>query len=105
MKGLFGLVALCVGVALAADMTVLRYVDQDPGGPPYASRILVTPDFMRMDSGEDEGDFTLLDRRQRRVINVSRDSGLAMVFAPGSLPPKPAGWKPRLETGKAERGG
>src|SRR5512139_2042956 len=105
MKGLFGLVALCVGVAHAADMTVLRFVDQDPGGPPYATRILVTPDFMRMDSGEDEGDFTLLDRRQRLVINVSRDSRLAMVFAPGTLPPKPAGWKARLDAREPARGG
>jgi len=105
MKALFGLIALCMGVAHAADMTVLRYVDQDPGGPPYATRILVTPDFMRMDSGEDAGDFTLLDRRRRVVINVMHESRLAMVFAPGTLPPKPAGWNPRLETGKAERGG
>lgn len=86
-------------------MTVLRYVDQDPGDPPYPTRILVTPDFMRMDSGEDAGDFTLLDRRRRVVVNVMLDSKLAMVFAPGVLPPKPADWAPRLEAGKAERGG
>ena len=106
MKALFGLLlALCVGMAHAADMTVLRYVDQDPGGPPYATRILVTPDFMRMDSGEGAGDFSLLDRRKRVVINVMHDSRLAMVFAPGTLPPKPAGWNARLAEGKAERGG
>lgn len=105
MKALFGLLALCGGMAHAADMTVLRYVDQDPGGPPYATRILVTPDFMRMDSGEDAGDFTLLDRHRRVVINVMHESGLAMVFAPGTLPPKPAGWNARLAEGKAERGG
>jgi hypothetical protein len=86
-------------------MTVLRYVDQDPGAPPYATRILVTPDFMRMDSGEDAGDFTLLDRRKRVVINVMHESGLAMVFAPGTLPPKPVGWNARLAEGRAERGG
>ena len=105
MKALFGLLALCGGMAHAADMTVLRYVDQDPGGPPYATRILVTPDFMRMDSGEGAGDFTLLDRRKRVVINVMHESGLAMVFAPGTLPPKPAGWNARLAEGKTERGG
>lgn len=102
---LFGLLALCAGMAHAADMTVLRYIDQDPGGPPYATRILVTPDFLRMDSGEDEGDFTLLDRRRRLVINVSRDSRVAMVFGPGALPPRPAGWNARLAEGKTERGG
>lgn len=105
MKALLGLLALCMGMAHAADMTVLRYVDQDPGGPPYATRILVTPDFMRMDSGEDAGDFTLLDRQKRVVINVMHDSRLAMVFAPGTLPPKPASWNARLVAGKAERGG
>jgi len=104
-KALIGLLVLCAGTARAADMTVLRYVDQDPGGPPYVTRILVTPDFMRMDSGEDTGDFTLLDRKKRVVINVMRDSRLAMVFAPGALPPKPAGWKPGLVADRVERGG
>jgi len=100
-----------MGAAHAADMSAppqtmiaLRYVDQDPGDPPYPTRILVTRDFMRMDSGEDNDDFVLLDRRQRLVINVMRESRLAMVFAPGTLPPKPAGWKPRLDTRKAARG-
>lgn len=100
-----------MGAAHAADadglrqtMIALRYVDQDPGEPPYPTRILVTRDFMRMDSGEDEGDFVLLDRRQRLVINVMRESRLAMVFTSGMLPPKPAGWKPRLDVHKAARG-
>ena len=88
---------LGAGTLHAADMIVVRYVDQDPGDPPYLTRILVTPDFLRMDGGEDDGDFVLLDRRQRQVINVMRDSRLAMVFRPGVLPPKPAGWKPRLD--------
>jgi hypothetical protein len=101
MKWLFGWmlgIGLGVGAAHAADMTVLRYIDQDPGDPPYLTRILVTPDFMRMDSGEDEDDFILLDRRQRQVINVMRGSQLAMVFTPGAMPPKPANWNARLTT-------
>ena len=101
MKALLGLLLLGAGAAHAADMTVVRYVDQDPGDPPYLTRILVTPDFMRMDSGEDDGDFVLLDRRQRKVINVMRDNQLAMVFTSGTVPPKPASWKPRLDTQKA----
>lgn len=95
---------LGVGTTQAADMIALRYIDQDPGDAPYLTRILVTPDFMRMDSGEDGGDFVLLDRRQRKVINVMRDNKLAMVFTPGAVPPKPTGWKPRLDTHKVTRG-
>jgi hypothetical protein len=103
-EGLLGLVLSILGVAHAADMTVLRYVDQDPGDPPYLTRILVTADYMRMDSGEDTGDFVLLDRRQRQVINVMHGNNMAMVFTPGTLPPRPAGWKPRLDTHKAAQG-
>lgn len=90
--------ALWAGAAQAADMTVLRYVEQDPGDPPYVTRLLVTPDFMRMDSGENEGDFVLLDRRKKKVYNVMLGSGMAMAFAPGRLPAKPASWHARLET-------
>jgi hypothetical protein len=58
---------------------------------------------MRMDSGEDDGDFVLLDRRQRKVINIMRDNRLAMVFTAGTVPPKPPGWNPRLDTRTAAR--
>jgi hypothetical protein len=95
---------LGVSAAHAADMIVLRYVDQDPGGPPYPTRILVTPDFLRMDSGEDAGDFLLLDRRQHKVINIMRERQLAMVFMPGVLPDRPADWKPKLDTRAAAPG-
>ena len=95
---------LGLSTAQAAEMIALRYVDQDPGAPPYLTRILVTPDFMRMDGGEDGGDFVLLDRRQQKVINVMRDNKLAMVFTSGTLPPRPAGWKPRLDSHRAAAG-
>ncbi|MBW8371536.1 MAG: hypothetical protein K0M66_11295 [Thiobacillus sp.] len=101
---LLGMVFFGAGAAAAADMTVLRYLDQDPGDPPYLTRILVTPDFMRMDSGGDDGDFVLLDRRQRQVTNVMRGNKLAMVFSPGPLPPKPAKWKATLTTRQAAAG-
>ena len=97
--GLLGL-----GTAHAADMISLRYMDQDPGTPAYLTRILVTPNFMRMDGGEDEGDFILLDRRQRKVINVMHGNKMAMVFKRGELPAKPANWKPQLDTQKTGRG-
>lgn len=99
-----------MGAAQAADlagqrhMIELRYVEQDAGDPPYPTRILVTPDFMRMDGGEDGGDFILLDRRQHTLFNVMRDNKLAMVFKHGMLPTKPAGWNPKLVTQQAVRG-
>ncbi len=99
--------ALCLaaaGAAHAADMLALHYVDQDAGEPPYATRILVTPAFLRMDGGTDDGDFVLLDRRKREVINVMRGARAAMVFRAATLPPRPANWKARLVTEPAATG-
>jgi hypothetical protein len=87
---------LVAGTAQAADMTVLRYLDQDAGDPSYVTRILVTADFLRMDGGEDGGDFILLDRRTRRVFNVLHDARMTMQFVPGKLPDRPQPWKARL---------
>jgi hypothetical protein len=91
-------------IAPRQEMIALRYVDQDPGDPPYLTRILVTPDFMRMDEGDDDGDFVLLDRRQQKVINVLHGNQLAIVFSPGRVPEKPAGWKPVLDVQAAATG-
>ena len=100
MLGFLGMSSAC-----AADMIEVRYVDQYPGSPAALTRILVTPDFMRMDGGVDEDDFVLVDRRQRKVINIMHEHKMAMVFKPGKLPPKPAHWKSRLDTQNTERSG
>lgn len=89
-------IALLAGLVHAGGMTVLHYQDQDPGDPPTQTRILVTADFLRMDAGEDVGDFVLLDRRARTVFNVMRDNQLAMTFVPGTLPLRPATYASRL---------
>lgn len=98
MRSVLVALLLAAGAAQAADMTVLRYVEQDPGDPPYTTRVLVTPHYLRMDSGDDDGDFVLLDRRQKKVFNVMRGSGMVMAFVPGKLPKPPAAWRARLDT-------
>lgn len=104
MRALLGGLLLLSAAVQAADMTELRYVEQDPGDPPYVTRLLVTPAFMRMDSGEAGGDFVLLDRRKKKVYNVMSGSGMVMAFSPGTLPAPPVGWQVRLETRPAAAG-
>lgn len=65
---------LACGAAQAADMIRLVYQDSDPGTAPYVTRMLITPQFMRIDHGRDGEDFILLDRAARRVYSVSRDT-------------------------------
>ncbi len=90
--------------AQAAGMIELSYVDQDRGDAPYPTRILITPDFLRMDGGESGGDFVLLDRKRQQVVNVMRASGTALVFRRAELPSRPLGWKASQRVTRATEG-
>lgn len=79
------LVLMCVK-AQAAGMLELRYLDQDPGSEPYLTRILVSERFMRLDGGEDSGDFVLFDRKSRQVVNVLHDRKILMRMHNRPLP-------------------
>lgn len=63
---------------------MLLYQRQEAGQEPYPTRLLITPAFMRMDDGEDEGDFVLFDRQRRTLYSVTH--GERTVF---EIPPRP----------------
>ncbi|MDP2833035.1 MAG: NAD(P)-binding domain-containing protein [Pseudomonadota bacterium] len=73
MKFLLTMLGLCaLGLsAVAADMTDIRFQDQEPEQPAYGSRILILGERMRMDYGHDEEDFILFDRSTRMVWLVA----------------------------------
>ena len=77
----FLLALLVPAWANAADMIRLVYQDRDPGGPPYVTRMLITPEFMRIDSGHDRGDFILLDRAAHKVYSVDHSARQILVIA------------------------
>lgn len=85
---------ICLLVYLAAAEAwagnpagLLVYKVWEPGLEPYIGRILVTPAHVRMDEGMDHGDFTLFDRRQGVIRNVSvEDQSVLVMRAAGGLP-------------------
>ena len=80
--------------AQAADMIRLVYQDQDPGAPPYVTRMLVTPQYLRIDSGQGGGDFILLDRTAHKIYSVSHATRQILLLAQSPVSaqaPKP--WK------------
>lgn len=79
------LLLMCVK-AYAVGMLELRYQDQDPGSEPYLTRILISDRYMRLDGGEDNGDFVLFDRKSRQVVNVLRDQKILMRMHNRPLP-------------------
>ena len=78
---LFLLALLVPAWANAADMIRLVYQDRDPGGTPYVTRMLITPQFVRIDGGHDQGDFILLDRAAHKVYSVDHSARQILVIA------------------------
>jgi len=67
-------------------VTEVIYHDQDPGSEPYVTRILVNERFMRLDDGQDGGDFVLFDRKKGEVVNVLHEMKVLMRVTGKPLP-------------------
>jgi hypothetical protein len=87
----------CATLTPPAD-TLLHFSEQDRGGTPYATRMLVSQDYLRIDDARPEeggGDgFILLDRKARTVYSVSPGDKTILVIEP--LPinlPRPDGFQ------------
>ncbi|MGD2074073.1 MAG: hypothetical protein PVI91_04480 [Gammaproteobacteria bacterium] len=76
--GLVGVLVWPAGPAALAgetSATVVWYAEQEAGREPSRARYIVTDAFLRLDEGNDEGGFVLLDRRRRQIYNVVPETG------------------------------
>ncbi len=60
--------------------TVLLYQEQEAGTDSYPVRVLVSPEYLRIDDGYAESDFVLLDRAARIVFSVSHEDRSILVI-------------------------
>jgi hypothetical protein len=73
----FFLIVCCLLTALlscsdpSTPAAVLYFVEHEPGGEPYRTRMIVTAGFLRMDDGQDSQDFLLFDRADGSIYSVS----------------------------------
>lgn len=51
--------------------TVLHYAEQEPGGEPFRTRMIVTARYLRIDEGVESKDFLLFDRREKMLYSVN----------------------------------
>ncbi|MEN8178576.1 MAG: UDP-2,3-diacylglucosamine hydrolase [Pseudomonadota bacterium] len=65
---------------LAAQLLVYRVAE--PGVEPYISRILVTREYLRMDQGQGDDGFILLDRLQKVIYSVSSADKMILQINP-----------------------
>ena len=61
------------GSAKEGKATVLLFQEREMGVPPYGSRVIVNREYLRMDDGNDQGDFLLYDRKTRNVFSVAHE--------------------------------
>lgn len=80
---------LAVDVWAGVQAGLLVYKVWETGLEPYISRILVTPRYVRLDEGEDQGGFTLYDREQRIIKNVSVEDESVLVLRATDKSPEP----------------
>jgi len=59
--------------AVDVSSTMLLYQAREPGVGSYPSRILITDRYVRMDDGQDEGDYLVFDRKSRLISSVTQD--------------------------------
>lgn len=99
MKTLLLLLSALALNATAAEMTEIRYRDQEPDQTAYTSRILFLGEKMRMDYGQDDEDFILYDRSAGMVWLVAhgerRMTGIPArpMSRVAQLAAWPLGWK------------
>lgn len=69
-------VVVLVAVLTAActpggNATIIHFEEQESGSDKYRSRVIITPDYMRLDDGEAAVDFVLYDRKKRVIYSTN----------------------------------
>lgn len=76
------LITACAGAPRA---TLLEFSEQEGGGEPYGTRMLVTDNHLRIDDGQGGDGFILLDRPARTIFSVSHADKTVLVIAPRKI--------------------
>lgn len=72
-------------MAATVDGVMLKYMVSESGVEPQLSRILVTPEWVRMDDGEDDGDYLLFNRQQKLISSVTHEDGTVFGIPPRTM--------------------
>lgn len=87
------------GCSLGGNATVIHFEEQEASSEKYRTRIIITPEYMRFDDGEDSADFILFDRKQRVIYSTSSTDKRTLVIKWRALNnAEPKDIKNRVET-------
>jgi len=88
----------CARPPAAPGATAVYMVEHEADFEPMRTRMIVTPEFLRIDDGRDGGDFLLYHRGERTIYNVSVADALILVIAPQSVGAAPMALEHRVES-------
>ena len=96
------LVLLALSACSEPKGTIAYFDETESGAAPFKTRMLVTPDFLRIDYGVDGDDFILFDRKQPTIYSVNNADKTVVVIErqPVSLP-QPKRFEHRTERDSA----
>lgn len=86
------LTMLLTACASAPHATLLEFSEHDNGDAPDVTRMLVTDKYLRIDSGQGEDGFIVLDRAARTIYSVAYADKSVLVIASRKIdlaPPEP----------------
>ena len=95
MRGLFAVLLVAFLTACNSGpetATALYFSEQEPGGEPFPTRMIITAKYLRIDYGVDDDDFILFDRKNPTIYSVNRNDKTVMVITPEKIavpPPQP----------------
>lgn len=98
---LLALISLGAVACSREGATALHFSEQEPEGEKFATRMLVTDRYLRIDYGVDSDDFILFDRKLPTIFSVNHNDKTIMVIKP--LPirlAKPSPFEHRTEKTK-----
>ncbi len=73
-----------------SGVTLLLFQEQESGISPYPVRMLMNDRFLRIDEGEDAGDFVLYDRAEGKISSLVHESRTILTLqGAGPLPETP----------------
>jgi len=89
-SGIIPFVIICLSLLISCSdqnpssdaELMLLYQESEPGMDTYMTRVLVNKQFMRMDEGADQTNFTLYDRDKNIIYTVSHENQTIMQVKP-----------------------
>lgn len=93
------LMGMQIPVMASIKATVVHLDVTDVGSQQYRSRLIVTPEYLRFDDGNDGGDFLLYDRKKKTIYNTSAQDQTILVIRNQKVKlPEQKDWKHNVDS-------